>query len=359
MTTQAAIGQAEAAPATRLVWLDLARGASMVLVVALHADYALGRIHDNDAQLHVVNLLLVAMRLPLFFFVSGLLGARLVAGPLAGLLRRRVLLYLWLLVLWWLLQRGFEAGPAAGLGPAGMVAFFSAPPRLAEVFLVGQDDRWFLYALTLFFGLAWLLRALPVAMQAGLALLLGAAGALLLGTRLGFPALDRLYYFPYFALGVLGSARMRVVAPRLGQWQKVLPLGLGFVAACWLALRLDPRLDDRTMAALSLVALPFGVAVAVLLARHGGWAASVLRAIGRNTLVVYILHPFVLRLVFAAAERPAAFPRAGWVLLVAAVALAASLYLGRLLARIPGVFSLPSLTALRPGAVRGAVAERG
>ncbi len=344
----------------RLAWLDVARGASMVLVVELHADYALGRVGGSDAWLHLANQLLVALRLPLFFLVSGLLGAGMVAGPLRDLLRRRVLLYLWLLVLWWWLQTWFEVGPGAGLGPAAMLDFFRPADSLAEVFLVGQDDRWFLLALALFFMMARLLRGLPVAAQAGLAAVLGLAGLLLLGSRLGVPALDRLYYFPYFALGVLGGARLRGVVPRLGRGPVVLALALGFVLAGGLLVRLGSRLDDRAMALLSLVALPLGLALAALLARHGGWPARTLALVGRNTLAIYILHPFLLRLACAVAPAPGDMPAVAETLLLAALVIGAGLGLGLLLARVPGLLSLPPLGwPMRWGVARWPVPRQG
>ena len=59
----------------RLAWPDLARGACMVLVVLLHSDHAVRHIGENDEHLHLLNELLVPLRQPLFFLISGMLGA--------------------------------------------------------------------------------------------------------------------------------------------------------------------------------------------------------------------------------------------------------------------------------------------
>ena len=83
----------------RLAWPDLARGACMVLVVLLHADHALRHIGQNDEHLHLLNELLVPLRQPLFFLISGMLGAGILARGAPGVLVHRVGRYLWLYVL--------------------------------------------------------------------------------------------------------------------------------------------------------------------------------------------------------------------------------------------------------------------
>ena len=68
----------------RLAWPDLARGACMVLVVLLHADHALRHIGQNDEHLYLLNELLVPLRQPLFFLISGMLGAGVLSRGARG-----------------------------------------------------------------------------------------------------------------------------------------------------------------------------------------------------------------------------------------------------------------------------------
>src|SRR3954452_848099 len=92
-------------PKERLAWPDLARGACMVLVVLLHTDHALRHIGESDELLHLFDELLVPLRQPLFFMVSGMLGAGILSRGAQGVLVHRVGRYFWLYIFWWALAR--------------------------------------------------------------------------------------------------------------------------------------------------------------------------------------------------------------------------------------------------------------
>src|SRR3954447_5258074 len=138
----------------RLLWPDLARGGCILLVVLLHADFGLAHIGENDPWLHLLNRLLVPLRLPVFFLVSGMLGASILSRPARMALVHRIGRYFYLYALWWLLQRGFETRLVAGLGPPEMQEFFVTPDNLWQLLTEAEDDHWFFYALAVFFGLA-------------------------------------------------------------------------------------------------------------------------------------------------------------------------------------------------------------
>ncbi|TDH61705.1 hypothetical protein E2C06_15390 [Dankookia rubra] len=174
---QAGGGAAPRVRKERLAWPDLARGACMVLVVLLHIDHALRHIGQNDEYLHLLNELLVPLRQPLFFLISGVLGAGILSRGARGVLVHRVGRYLWLLVLWWALGRFLQLRLDA-FGPPGMEPIFTSPPNLARLFATAQDDHWFFYALATFFGLAVVLSRLPGWLHAAVALLLAVPGLL-------------------------------------------------------------------------------------------------------------------------------------------------------------------------------------
>src|SRR3954471_9658796 len=117
----------------RLAWPDLARGLCMVLVVLLHSDHALRHIDESDEHLHLLNELLVPLRQPLFFLISGVLGAGVLSRGARGVLVHRVGRYLWLLVLWWALGRFLQLRLDA-FGPLGMEPIFTSPSSLARLF---------------------------------------------------------------------------------------------------------------------------------------------------------------------------------------------------------------------------------
>jgi uncharacterized membrane protein YcfT len=343
MNMDATLGPRRPASGERLAWPDLARGGCMVLVVLLHTDCALAHLDETSPALHLLNALLVPLRQPLFFLISGMLGAGIIGRGTRGVLVDRVGRYLWLYVLWWLLARGIHTGLLDRYGPAGMEDFFRTPESLGQLFNSTFDDHWFFYALAVFFGLALLLSRLPDRLHAVIAVALAIPGLADQGTAWGVPPLDWLWYYPFFAFGTRRPDRLWQAAPWLGRWPVLVTVGLIWVVLTRLAIKVDPLLGNAVTAALALVAVPAGLGIAVRLATIGSPLARGLIAIGRSTLPIYVLHPLVLRLLFIAFDRPEAVPKACWVLLLAAVSIIASLQLGRWLSRVPGLFGLPSL----------------
>ena len=252
----------------RLAWPDLARGACMVLVVLLHADHALRHIGQNDEHLYLLNELLVPLRQPLFFLISGMLGAGILARGARGVLVHRVGRYLWLYVFWWALARYIHTS-LDPYGPFGMDDFFRTPASLGELFRTSHDDHWFFYALGAFFGLALLLSRLPDRVHAPIALLIALPGLFELGTRTGYTVLDWVWYYPLFAFGARRSALLWAWAPRLGQWPVLIGVGLLWALATRFAVRIDPLLGTPITAALALLAVPAGLGMAVRLAALG------------------------------------------------------------------------------------------
>jgi uncharacterized membrane protein YcfT len=344
-------------PKERLAWPDLARGACMVLVVLLHTDHALRHIGESDELLHLTNAVLVPLRQPLFFMISGMLGAGILSRGPRGVLVHRVGRYVWLYIFWWLLARGIHIR-LDPYGPFGMEDFFVTPASLGELFRMSHDDHWFFYALAVFFALALVLSRLPDAVHALIAVLIAVPGLLELGTATGNTALDWSWYYPFFAFGARRSGLLWAMAPRLGRWPVLITLGLLWAVATRFAVRVDPLFGNAVTAGLALVAVPAGLAISVRLAAFGGPMARGLIVIGRNTLPIYVLHPLVLRMLFLTFQRSLWVPKAGWVVLSALVAVGVSYLLGRALRRVPGLFDLPPLPTFLASAQRSASLTR-
>ncbi|WP_135467913.1 acyltransferase family protein [Crenalkalicoccus roseus] len=324
----------------RELWLDVARGVTIMLVVLLHADSMLNAIGQRSLEVHMATLALTPLRMPLFFLVSGILGAAMLARPARQVLTERVAHFMWVWAVWTALGYGIIGGvifPLLGLH--GVWGFFD--PRLNPIqHLITSDSwAWFLYALALFFATALALRGLPPLLHLGIALLLALPGMFKLGEAIGAGVIDRFYHYPYFVLGVIAGGWLRRVAvPRLGR-------GLIFLvlAGCWAVATAAAHklgwLELRPARfALSFVAVPAALAGAALVA-HSRWSAP-LRLVGTNTLVIYLLHAYLLRMLIEL-ERPDLLPLWGWAIVVVLGATALSLALGPFLERVPGLMALP------------------
>jgi len=338
----------------RLAWIDAARGTTMFLVVLLHADAVLYVLGDRPMAVHLLNLALTPLRMPLFFLLSGVLAAGLLARGAEQVIGRRVLHYLWLYVVWWGAYWLFHAWLLGWAGPPALAAYYGGGDGFADRFLRSWNNQWFLYALAIYFAIALAVRGLPPPAQAAIAVGLAAPSVFGFGEWIGLPAADRLYHLPYFMAGVLAREPLLRAAPRLARPGVLAGLLLAWAVATAGAHKLRLLEDDVARAALSLLAVPAGIGMATLLTTAAPRLAAPLGALGRTTLAVYVLHTMTMRIVVAALERPEALPGAAWAVLIAVAATALAMAAGRLLSPVPGLFGLPAplrrrAAALRPG----------
>lgn len=338
---------AAAASRERLGWVDTARGLTMIMVVLLHADIVAQAIGQPVLLVTLFDYMLFPMRMPMFFLVSGLLASGLMRRHAGEVLRRRVLHYAWLYGLWSLLYAAIHAWFLSDVGPRGMQAYYNSVESPVEAVLVSWNNVWFLYALMLFFGAALLLRRLPAAAQAATALAVGLAGLLGFGEAIGLPVLDRFQHFPYFMIGILAADRLRGEAPRLGQGWVLLPVALAWIVLAALAHRARILTEPEVIAALSLVAVPAGLGLAVWLTSRLAPVAVPLQVVGRNTLAIYVLHTITQRLLMVWVPRPDWLPGEIFLPVSVLAAVALALGIGKVLERVPGLFAPPRLR--RPG----------
>jgi uncharacterized membrane protein YcfT len=262
----------------RVAWADIAKAFSMILLVA----YTLldHRIYLNE--------MLIYVRMPLFFFVSGLFGYRVVtATSFRELMRDKVTNFLYLYVVWELVL--YLGTQVASFHLRGW------PPldhgRMLTLLWDPLFNIWFLYALALAFVVAWLLRTAPAwAVLAGSVAVYCASVAT--DPWSGLPFLERLVrLFPFFWLGLMfGPAVFRLVE----QYWRLWPLALGlFLAAAWLVYPSPLTHVGPLTLAMSLT----GIAGFLLLARHVSAFESLaapLRWIGGATLYIYVMHKLVI-----------------------------------------------------------------
>ncbi|TQL69951.1 putative membrane protein YcfT [Nocardioides albertanoniae] len=323
-------------------WIDSARGLAIILVALFHAVINLDLVGLAGPWSRLAYTL-DTFRMPLFFFLSGLLAHRLLTRPLREVLRTRCLTLIYLYVLWCLLLGTFRA--LLPHAPAGALS------GIARVLVAPDVYLWFLYTLCLFTLVGWLTRRLPAWLVVGLALVCSAVFAAGLVST-GDIAWDKtLRYWLFFVLASRAAPVVRTAVPRL-RMAHVAGLGASYVVVLGFFVYVA---DDRIIFVrpmLGLLAVAAGCGLGVVIA--GVPALGFVRHLGTRTLPVYVVHAFPV----TAAQALLAGRHLDWppgatlvaVPLLTAAAILLPLGLDRLVTgRIRGIFDFPvaSWTAKR------------
>ncbi len=277
------------APGVRLRWPDVAKGASILLVVLHHVvlkhyvDLVEPAFEPVEDAWRGLTYALKPIRMPLFFAVSGFFAASAVTRPWSAL-RRRVTSSYYLYVVWlsvfiviYSLERDIPANRVQG------VADF-----IGELFWAASS-LWFLYALAVYVVIARALRALPPQ------LVVGAAAVLAMSVSwLGIEENNRysvLAHLVYFLAGAYYPHLMRQVAAV----RATVPVVVALLATYGLAVTAVfvselPR--SLTSFGASVIGVTLGIVLAVMVA--GTALGAGLAWIGRRTLRIYVLHLAVL-----------------------------------------------------------------
>lgn len=263
-------------PSSRVDWADMAKAISIILLVFWTTVG--GRIYLNE--------MLIFVRMPLFFFVSGLFAYRVVTRPdLTTFLRDKVgnLLYLYAL---WIGLLFLSTDLVAHLWYGAPID----PLRQLQLFWDPLLTIWFLYALALAFVIARLARNLPIwiVLAVSCALYLASVAS---GEWRHMPFLERLIrLFPFFWLGLVA---MPVAPAVVARFRRFWPLAAGlFLALSW-------TVFDSPLSAWGVVTFPItliGILALVLLSgqlANQSWAWP-LGVVGSSTLFIYVMHKIVL-----------------------------------------------------------------
>jgi uncharacterized membrane protein YcfT len=293
------VGQEAQRGIDRLTWVDAAKGISIVLVVLGHAHSWLAAAGYPTSSPFGINEALANMRLPLFFFASGLFAATLLEGSWRRLFSSRLALLAWVFFIWQFIDIGYSVvvGVVIRGAPVGDIVN-EAAWKPFESIVRPMNELWFLWALCLMFIIVKLLWKLPVAVR----ILVTLAPALIMtgldpaqeallqeNLKLGWVGLFN-YTFVFMLAALLGrptAARIAAVPPLVAT-AAALGAGTALLAA--------PLVNWGVFDIIFIFAgLAFGIALALLAQRIG-----LLRAIGRNTLPVYVMHTTVLIAVIVA-----------------------------------------------------------
>lgn len=312
----------------RVVWVDVARGMSVALVVLYHASLLLNENGLGDPHWRDVDGALASLRMPLLFTVSGLLAGAAIRRPWRSLWDSRLALLVWLVPLWAVLRfAAFTVAPMESRPTETSVLRLIASP------LWPGTGLWFLQALFAFLVLTKLAdgRVAP-RWQLTIAALVSIGFFAGLSLRnLGYDGIGRYGFF--FLIGV----HARDIVMRLGDDAR--PMLTAVALAVFAALSVAVfRTGVGGAPLVGFVVAAWATFTGLLLART--LAATPLCGpiayLGRNTLPVYVTHvvlialffPYVLQVGFAV-------PTALWPLLLGAVVTALALVIHKLLSGTP------------------------
>lgn len=283
-------------PRERIVWLDTAKGISIALVVLLHA-MSVATVHAWP--LDMANKWLVLLRMPLFFFISGVFAQGLLRRPWKQLLATRVATLLWVFVVWSVIT--FLTVELVRQIRAGESLDFST---LLRIFIEPPATLWFIYALAIITIMTRLLMQTPtwfaLSLLGGMYWWSAASG----DWSVSIPVVDRMMRLAlFFYLGAHLSTSVLKWIPR---WTRAWPLFvvLYSVAA---ATCFKLRLLDQPWATFSGSILGLIAALTFSCSIGQQWAGLQLATLGRNSLYIYVMHRIVLAqgmLLFAAFHLP-------------------------------------------------------
>ena len=234
--------------ATRIDWVDYAKGICIVMVVMMHSVLGVELAAGQTGFMHAVVMFAKPFRMPDFFLISGLFLSLVIDRDWRTYLDRKVVHFAYFYVLWVTIQFGFKApGFAAeqGWAHAGFLYL--------ESFIEPFGTLWFIYLLPIFFVVIKLTRGVTVILVWFVAAALEGAHVMTGWTVIDefcarfvyiysgylfanyvFALSDRARAHPVLALGGLATWALvngGLVALGFGEWPMI-SLMLGLAGAC-------------------------------------------------------------------------------------------------------------------------------
>lgn len=272
----------------RETWVDVAKGAAIVLVVLFHAGGYVPPTTTAGSAWELINVVLVSVRMPLFFLVSGLfIGKALFSQPAGRFFRRKPWPLLYLFVLWGLIFAGLYAISGGTFGETAVDS------------LLLQTTLWYMLGLAVHMSVARVIRRLRPAVQIGGAAVLAVPFAVFFPFELGgFAHIPN--YFVFFLMGCHARPALTAFVKRTGRVRGGLLLAacIGLLGIAVALRRFLPEIQELQaailFALLPLVAVPFALVCCNAIADTR--AGTRLAWLGRHTLPVFLIHPLALQL---------------------------------------------------------------
>ncbi|MEV8133606.1 acyltransferase family protein [Pseudarthrobacter oxydans] len=323
----------------RLEWLDTARGLAVTLVVLYHAVLFAESIAGASGVWSPVIRFFQPLRLPLLFFVSGMLSSSAVRRSWGWLARNRIGTLLWCYGLWTALTFiifGFVPytrpdAPGRGLGP------------MMESLMLPHTGLWYLLSLAAMVVAAKLLGRVPSWLVLPVTAILSAVvSSDVFGVGLWWSWANTLSYAFFFFLG-LEFREGTILMARV--YARAWPASL--TAACYvIVLGLVGYFGLQKFPGVYVVLSLFAIGASLLIsATIGGRKAAVwLSRIGAMTLPIYVTHEIVIGILAAAVQ---AVGTPGFMLglvlplLFSAAGLLTGIWLNHVAGTVPGIFRAP------------------
>lgn len=275
----------------RQIWIDIAKGAAILLVVLLHASDRALVYGELPLPITAFNAVVGQVRMPLFFFCSGLVYAlAAVKGrPLFGSKRMVQLGYLYLV---WCLFFALFNNYVTAINPVYPVVVKNL---LLAVTLNPTGPIWFVMALMLATAFSRGVANLNTAVAAALCVLLFVVGS---AELTGFNKIDRsLSFVPFFWIAARFGTHL--LQPMTNHRARMLVAG-GAAFALLSAVQLFGMIPKNDV--LSFACAAAGIAAAVGLAGYVArlpQMANPLLYVGRRSLPIFLLHAPMQSMLFA------------------------------------------------------------
>ena len=273
----------------RVLWLDVARGICMILVVFMHFDEMFySKFATWQFAANIWDTLSSAARparIPTFFLISGILASASLDRPWAKIIEKRIAIQYYAFMLWALVHTIILYAVFTNMDAA---AWSEMVVAYAGKLFWPTTQIWFLWALVAFFLIAMALRRIPyVALAISLVMFLFAEYAA------DNVAIQMLRSLGFFLFGIY----FPTLAKRLGERRGLLILA-GLFCAYGASVALIILLGEKTLG----VWLPATLIGATLVFQISNWLtltplSGVLSYIGKQTLPIYVMHGAILTVI--------------------------------------------------------------
>lgn len=334
--------------ASRIDWIDCAKGCCIFLVVMLYAYELAAGAAGQGGWLGAVVAFAQPFRMPDFFLLSGLLLGRTLERDWRTYLDRKVVHFAYFYVLWMTALFAFESPWLAR-----SQGWAAVPAAYLEAFVNPYSMLWFIYLLPVFFVVTKLARDVPAAVVWTIAAALQVAH---LDT--GVKVLDKFAaYYVFFYTGFVAAPWIFRLAQAAREHR-----GRALAALAVWAL-VNGTLAFGGYSTAPLVSLALGLAGAVALTTLASLACRLrlLRPFahfGEQSLVIYVAFAIPMAVTRELLERVALVQDVGWVALLSTLGgiggalIAHALVKGtrlRFLFERPRRFGVPRAAPLRAG----------
>lgn len=270
----------------RLDYLDYARGISVILVVIFHATIALGHYDLASPAYWLLNNFMSPIRMPVFFFISGLLARGALQSAGSGRLAKRVSGLVYLFLVWSTIHIAWS-----------IISFGSNVPdigQIASLIYSPSSVLWFIWALAIYFCVAWAGQTVSTSVTFAVSILLSLATFLKVIEFDNYVHNNVLKFMPIFLFGAWYSDRL--MTSRVILRSTTAPALLaGFVVVFALIYEgyIAGSLKGMVSFAMMALGVCVGLSLSAFMCRHAVLSRLPI-IIGRNTLSIYVAHSLVI-----------------------------------------------------------------